>query len=57
MKEDITTYLRDNPEKKAREIANDLGVDRRAVNSVLYRWEGSLFEKNSSVGYNPLCKG
>ena len=47
LQDDIKTYLRDHPKKKARDIAGAIGAERNEVNSVLYRWEGSLFEKNS----------
>ncbi|MEO2030749.1 MAG: DEAD/DEAH box helicase, partial [Planctomycetaceae bacterium] len=47
LQDDIKTYLRDHPKKKARHIAGAIGAERSEVNSVLYRWEGSLFEKDS----------
>lgn len=41
----VTEYLRANPGKKAREIADALGEDKSTVNSCLYRLRGSAVEQ------------
>lgn len=48
LEDQIADYLRQHPDQKARKIAESLGVDRREVNSQLYRAQGRRFKKLDS---------
>jgi len=53
----IIDYLRSNPGKKAREIADALGEDKSTVNSLLYRMRGRLLEQVSGYRWKVLQPG
>ena len=45
----IGDYLQKNPNSNAREICNEIGADKSAVNSCLYANEGTLFFKEENT--------